>query len=309
MSLQPNFRRFHETIKLNRYEENATLVEKRERVLRRLREAGVRFTPFNQGSYAIGTGVQPVDGDFDIDVGIEVDLPYPQQHDPVAVKKLIFDAVNGHTKRVDFRRPCITVYYHQGGEQVYHVDLAVYARDAGGRLHLAVGKQFSAADQRQWLHSDPKGLCATIGNRFSGQDAEQFRRVIRYLKRWRDHNFAAEGNAAPVGIGITAAAHQWFSVQKAGYYSAEYDDLGAMRGFVATLLSRFTSRWGATGLAYRLEARLPAAPHNDVFEKMTDQQMTEFKGRLERLREGLDRANQTGDGAHLVQLLGPDFPR
>src|SRR5690242_2199276 len=96
--IQKHFRQFDEQIKLKRYDENATLAEKRDRVLKTLsdgikkqREEGEAipdYRTFNQGSYDVGTGVKPLNGDFDIDVGVEFELGHAQ-HDPVAVKNWV----------------------------------------------------------------------------------------------------------------------------------------------------------------------------------------------------------------------------
>jgi len=68
MSLQSPFMKFHEAILLKRFDENAELREKRDRILKRLRDnLSVTFEPFNQGSYSMGTGIKPLDGDYDID--------------------------------------------------------------------------------------------------------------------------------------------------------------------------------------------------------------------------------------------------
>lgn len=65
--IQRQFQQFDEAIRLKRFNENATLREKREAVLTRLRDglAAKRrqghpvptFEPFNQGSYQMGTGI------------------------------------------------------------------------------------------------------------------------------------------------------------------------------------------------------------------------------------------------------------
>jgi hypothetical protein len=68
-NVQKQFEQFHEIIKLD--DENDTLREKRERVLTRLKdglekifedkeETAPTFSPFNQGSYAMSTGVIPL---------------------------------------------------------------------------------------------------------------------------------------------------------------------------------------------------------------------------------------------------------
>lgn len=306
-TLQSNFRRFHQAIKLDRFDEEATLREKRDRVLDRIRAGGLRFEWFNQGSYEMGTGVVPVNGDYDIDVGLI--LPGSTSQDPVAVKQSVYDAVKAHTTRVEFRRPCITVYYQRAGEAIYHVDLPVYVRDAYGRLHLATGKQNSGADQRRWIHSEPVQLCKAVWERWSGEDGAQFRRVIQYLKRWRDERFPTEGNAAPVGVGLTLAAYHWFQPGKTWTgWSADYDDLGATRTVVSALLGAFQQTWGGSGFVRRANLRLPVQPGNDVFERMTDQQMVEFEQRLAALRDALDAAARSGDGTGLRRVFGSAFP-
>lgn len=305
MSLQSNFRRFHQAIKLDRYAEEAVLREKRDRVLERLRGSGLRFESFNQGSYEMGTGVVPVAGDYDIDVGLVV--PGTTEDDPVAIKQRVFDAVGGHTARVEFRRPCITVFYQRAGEAVYHVDLPVYVRDAYSRLHLATGKQNAASDQRRWVHSQPVELCNAVWTRWLGEDGGQFRRVIQYLKRWRDERFPASGSAAPVGVGLTVAAYRAFQPTKAWTgYNSEYDDMAATRLVVGAMLGGFQQAWGAP--SRRLSLPLPVQPANDVFERMTDQQMLEFEQRLVALRDALDTAARSGNGLALQRVFGSAFP-
>ncbi|MBU0550460.1 nucleotidyltransferase [Myxococcota bacterium] len=321
MAIQPKFRQFDEAIKLRRFDENAELREKRDRVLKRLREGIERrfpdrstrpkFETFNQGSYEMGTGVKPVNGrDYDIDVGVRFDIE-ANQYDPVVVKRWVHEAVKEHTSDVQFRRPCITVFYKCAGETAYHVDLAVYGKDFWGSDMLAVGKEHSSADQRKWESSKPTELTKLIGDQYSGEDADQFRRVIRYLKRWKDVNFSAEGNAAPRGIALTACAYHWFEPSKtSSFWSSEpvqYNDLDAMTRLVKQTLAWFL--WGG-----RLSVTLPVSPGNNLFEKMTDQQMAEFKGKLERLHDALIAAancastNEAKACRHLIGVLGSDFP-
>ena len=308
MSLNAKFRSFHQAIHLGRFAESAVLREKRDRVLSRLRtNCKYKFEPFNQGSYEMGTGVKPVGGDYDIDVGVVFALSDVARFDPVTIKGYVHDAVLGHTKDVRWKEPCITVQYQQSGEALYHVDLAVYGQDPQGRLHLARGKQHADATSRRWELSDPKGLTTTLGNRWAGEDAAQFRRIVQYLKRWKDVHFPSDGNAAPVGIGLTVLAHHHFAVSKSGY-PATYDDFTATRNLVAAIAKSFQTRWLNGAYSDRISATLPVAPANDVFAGMTNQQMTEFKGRVDTLRGWLDEAARTGRTTTLVRAFGTDFP-
>ena len=312
--IQKYFVQFDDAIRYERDDEIATLAQKRERVLRRLSEGIARqrregkqipsYEPFNQGSYAMKTGIKPVNRDFDIDVGLRFDL-WKDHHDPVQVKQWVYDAVVGQTKKVELRRSCVTVFYQEQGEDLYHVDLAVYA-SAGGRDYLAKGKINSAPEQRSWEQSDPGGLIAAVTNRHTGQDAEQFRRSIRALKRWKDERFSKDGHAAPKGIALTAAAYHWFQALKKVSYSwstTEYDDLEALRRLVSVMLNGFQPR---------LRVPLPVSLHPDLCAMMTDGQMRDFQVRLQALQDALTAARAAGDAytacRELRKQFGNDFP-
>ncbi|WP_437931220.1 cyclic GMP-AMP synthase DncV-like nucleotidyltransferase [Sorangium sp. So ce291] len=312
MVIQSMFRKFEEKIKLKRFDENAELREKRDHILKRLRDnIPNAFEWFSQGSYAMETGVQPLNGDYDIDVGVVFNVERVT-HDPVTVKGWVHKALESHTTRVEWRRPCVTVYYQQSGETVYHVDLAILVKEPyAGSMYLAIGKEHSAKEQREWQPDDRKGFIVAVEQRFLGEDAAQFRRVIRYLKRWRDVHFASEGRAAPTGLGLTVAAYHWFQPTKTGsYYDPTYDDLGATASLVQVIRQGFKRTWDQRlgNHVHRLSLRFPCAPHDDVFERMTNQQMQEFYQRLEKLSGWLEEARRTGSVTPLRAAFGTDFP-
>ena len=310
-SMQSRFLRFHEAIKLKNTDENATLREKRDAVLERMRHQGLTFDWFNQGSYAMGTGVEPVQDDFDIDVGI-VFSGIPRPIDPLALKGTVFKAVSGHTTSVEWRRHCIRVQYVRAGEPTYHVDLPVYWKDRStGQLWLAVGKQHSGPGHKSWEHSDPRGLIDRVKSRFQGEDQKQFRRIVRYLKRWKDLHFPIHGHASPVGIGITVAALESFRPARATWSVATesgYDDLKATLDFVDRMRDRFFPSCHGGEFAHRISAELPVQPRSDAFARMTNQQMREFKQRLDTLYELLDQACRTETTEPLQRAFGTAFP-
>ncbi|QRK06580.1 nucleotidyltransferase [Archangium violaceum] len=301
MSFQPMFRQFHEIIQLKRHGESAELLEKSQRIFKRLRDnLPVSFQPFYQGSYVMGTGIKPLNGHYDLDVGIELDLD-PRANDPVKVKEWVYKAVSEHTARVEWRRPCITVYYQEAREVIYHVDLAILAKaPSSGSLYLALGKQNALPEQRKWQPDDRKGFMEALERRFTGEDAGQFCRVIRYLKRWKDEHFPIEGKAAPTGLALTVAAYHWFQPVKTGWHqSAQYDDLAATTALVRAMRQHFGSR---------LSLRFPTAPQDDVFARMNDQQMKEFRERLDKLSGWLEEAARTQSAAPLQRAFGAQFP-
>lgn len=328
--IQSQMLKFHAVIKLKRFEQNAVLREKRDIILAILKDGLTKMfeekglTPpqyeiFNQGSYDLGTGNQPTEGDFDIDVGIRIKISKDDYLDPVEVKTWIYEALKDHTQRVEMRRPCVTVFYQQDGEPIYHVDFAIYSdgsENADGKTYLAKGKLNSAAEHRIWEEADPQGLSDSIKSRFQDrEDDKQFRRAIRYLKRWKDVVFSSSGNAAPRGIALTIAAYNWFVACKtfdSFANTTEYDDLEAARILVAAMLNQFQLISCEGELVNRLQVFLPTAPYSDLFEKMTNSQMAKFKEKLESLLEAVQEAQRLVDLTDacevLVQHFGDDFP-
>ncbi len=325
--IQRQFQQFDEAIRLKRFNENATLREKRDAVLTRLRDglaakrrqgrAVPTFEPFNQGSYQMGTGVIPADGDYDIDVGLRFDCPPSAYADPVALKALVFDAVDGHTQRVEMRRSCVTVFYQRDGEPVYHVDLAVYSKEpqyfGGDALHIAKGKPNSGPDHRVWQRSDPQGLMTWVEGRFSDATQEQqYLRIVRALKRWRSEKFKTDGANAPTGIALTVAAGLHLGPQSRWDWSSNRhvpDDLAAMRNLVDSIVGRFVrAGWsGEAAQQYRLQVPLPVEPYADLCERMSNGQMTTLRERLIRLRDAIDAARADADSSTACRRLRAEF--
>lgn len=318
--LQKQFRKFHDNIAIKPDDEKAILAEKRDRILKRLAD-GIKaqraegksipsYRTINQGSYPMGTGVKPVDGDYDLDVALLFDMAARECPDPVEAKKWVHKAIDGHTKEVRVREPCVTVFYQEQGERAYHVDLAIYAEKEGPQL--ARGKLGSAPAAKRWEPADPQALLDVARQRFAELDDDgQCRRVIRGLKRWKDVAFPSDGHAAPRGIALTAAALEWFAPAKqydAVTNTARFDDARAMRDLVDRMLSSFRS----TASGRRLSVKLPVVPGNDLFGKMTAGQMSSLHDRLTKLRDGLSAAIEDPDpvtsASTVAKLLGSDFP-
>lgn len=319
--LQKYFDTFHDRIAQRREHEKAVLAEKRKRILTRLadgiaaqRKDGAsipKYRTINQGSYPMGTGVKPLDGDYDLDVAVLFEMTSAKCPDPVAAKLWVHKAIDGHTKEVRVREPCVTVFYQQQGEPVYHLDFAIYAEN-GAVPQLARGKIGSAPPAKRWEDSDPQGLLKFASDRFAHLDDDgQCRRIIRATKRWKDVNFPREGHAAPRGIALTAAALKWFVpcvARDPVANTTRPDDAKALRNFAERLLSEFRQ----TPSGPRLQVHLPVAPGNDLFSKMTDAQMTVFHGHLTKLRDGMTSAIDDPDpvtaASKVAKVLGDDFP-
>ncbi|MDP8246585.1 MAG: nucleotidyltransferase [Candidatus Tritonobacter lacicola] len=328
--IQKQFEEFNDVVRLKQYEHNANLREKRDVILKKLKERLKvlfeerdddlpKYTHFDQGSYKLGTGVKPLTGDFDIDVGLLFEVDRDEYRDPVVVKQWVYDALDGHTKKVEMRRPCVTVFYQNGEEPLYHVDLAVYsAADSNfdNKICVGKGKQGSPPENCIWEEADPDGLITVLTGKYSGDDWEQFRRCLRYLKRWKDLKFPTAGNAAPVGIGLTIAAYNWFYPKQkiVDNYAGQTrtDDLGALLDFANAMLCNFNLVFRDGEYAERIEAKLPVVPYGDVFEKMSNQYMTKFKEKLQKLVAVMEEAMKEADPVEackkLQKVFGDDFP-
>lgn len=321
--VQKHFIEFHDAIKLS-YDDNAVLRDKRDIVLSDLKRGLRRMFPppqkspvfkyFNQGSYALGTGIVPLDGDYDIDVGIVFQLN-SSEFSPTRVKSWIHDALSTRNRTVYFMRPCIRVQYHQNEYEAFHIDLAVYTREdniltSKPAFYISKGLPNSNRENVLWEAAQPFELLNLIRKRFNDiEDAKQFRRVIRYLKRWNDLNFYSGGHAKPRGIAITALAYRLFRPVKNYDWSTGKNcpnDLHATRNFVSSIINSFGFFNG------RIAVKLPVQPYNDIFAKMTDKQMADFKQRLLALKSSLDsaiRKRSVEDACDILcEEFGDDFP-
>ncbi|MFV9506670.1 MAG: cyclic GMP-AMP synthase DncV-like nucleotidyltransferase [Oscillochloridaceae bacterium umkhey_bin13] len=328
-NLQTQFETFNDTIRLGRFDENATLREKRDRILKKLKQnlPGVfekhgepfpGYYPLDQGSYEMDTGTKPLNGDYDIDQGLYFYVSTITYPDPIVLKERVFEALDGHTNRVELRRSCVTVFYSSNGEPLYHVDLAVYSdgsMNPDGKSYHAKGKQHSLPENRYWEVSNPQQLSDTIFDKFPGaEDRKQFRRVVRYWKRWKVVNFTAGGASTPNGIGLTLLTYYHFQPRYTDVFANKHNDLRAMRELVEAVLARFQSVYDEDEKAYveRLIVNLPIEPWKDVFDRMTARQMRTLKDKMTVLKEALVYAELVADTRaaceRLQTVFGKDFP-
>lgn len=307
--VQTQFNRFHDNIKLSDIDENETLRTKRDALIDDLRanlpDDVPPFTWFNQGSYAIGTGNNPPDGNYDIDVGLIFDCTRSKYPNPVDLKKKVRDALNRYNRTVAIRRPCVTVNYMCDGAIDYHVDLAIYVkRSEDACLELAVGKENSDQENRSWQLSDPKAYIAAIRARHADSARAQFNRCVRYVKWWRDVKIGC--GASLRSVGLTSAAYLWFA-PFADAISGRHIDLVALRKLVRTVLSNFAfvSRHGQS--FRRLTVQMPAQPYDDLLAKMTDADQELFYNKLNELGDALEAAEKEPLPEIACQLLQKQF--
>lgn len=320
--LQTEFEKFHDEIKLKDTEDNQKLREKRDLLIDELKAyfrkkaeeeeiKRITFSSENQGSYSMGIGVKPLEGeDYDIDLMILFDIS-KDDYSPVKIKEWVYEALDKSNRNVDYKKPCVRVQYHKDGDEYFHVDLALYANSNNdGKTYLSKGKPISIQEEKVWEVAEPKQLKEIINNKYSDiDDRRQMKRVIRYLKRWKDFQFKASGNGRPLGIALTALAYNLFrpEINRNSFDSSvEPNDLLAFKNLVSSVIQQFN--W----LTNRISVSLPVQPYNDLFERMTDKQHETLKEKLEDLKEALEVAEAEADphdaSKTLINILGDDFP-
>jgi len=306
-SLQAHFEKFHDRIRLGDDDEKANLREKREVVLEALRKhlgsEFPTFETFHQGSYAMHTGTIPPDGDYDIDVGLVFDCNRSQYSDPLQLKTAVRNTLKRSARKVSIRRSCVTVHYVLRGEPQYHVDLAIYVKRADGLLDIAKGKEHSAPEFRIWEKADPKGLTKLLSKRFGDAELQQYRRCIRYMKRWRDLKFSA---GAPISVALTVSAYRWFEPYHR-VFSGQPCDLLALRNWTGEMLNRFTTVRTIEGWHKRLQVKLPVEPKVDLMGRLTNAQMTKFHEALSALHQSLNEAYNQTELENCISLLASQF--
>lgn len=311
-NVQKYFEEFHQKIAVD-IEMKEKLREKRDIVLDRIRDhlkenGHPTFTRFMQGSYRMGTGIQPLEGqEFDIDTGLRFDLgESPDITKAKEVRTWIFDAVDGHTKKVEAKGPCIRVTYRENGVEAFHLDLVAYAVwEAGDKDEYRL-----AHSKDGWVEADPPTLLEKVKEArepFSDDaicdsktKTDQFRRVVRYLRRWNDFALPGEQDGKPTGLALVLLCRDRLS--RTASLSGCADDRKALEDLA----------WEVKNLSGRLTTYKPTPQYEDMYARLTEDEMTQLKARFATLYEALVEADTAADPVvaceALQKVFGPDFP-
>ena len=316
MSIQTHFDKFHDKIKLGR--EDDTYKKARDRddsikaeVKTAFSEAGYPVVAdFIQGSLKTHTGIVPISGDYDIDRALVIDEDKAPEN-PVTPKKKALDVLEDRGfKNAKIKKPCVTADYASDN---VHIDFIVY-KQLEDQHYLAVGKKNSDEHNREWSAADPLGLIEWIDDDsdYDKDDAKdvlaQFRRLVRYLKRWRDVQFSDTVAAKVYSIGLTVVVKKEFEPS----FSTEgaRQDLAALRATVEAILGAGYFNEEEDN-KYRVRVDLPAEPWRDIFDGSSLDTSTQLYNKLKHLKEQLEKAEGLSDEREqceiLNKLFGDDF--
>lgn len=146
-----------------------------------------------QGSFPMATIVNPLDEEYDIDIGVHLqnlDSDKKNWPTPETVHNWIYKAVEKHTKeKPTDKRTCVRVNYSGN----YHADLPIYSFHKNEPYLAEKG-------DAGWHPSDAKAFVDWFKGKVKDK-GQQVRRLVKYLKAWAD-NQSKSGNL-PSGFVLT----------------------------------------------------------------------------------------------------------
>ena len=313
MGIQTHFNKFHKKIKLGREDDLYKKARERDDSIKKavsseFSDAGYPVvSDFIQGSLKTHTGIVPISGDYDIDRALVINEDSAPEN-PVKPKKKVLDVLeNRGFKNAKIKRPCVTADYASDN---VHIDFIIYKLQ-NQQYFLAVGKANSDEKNREWSISDPHGLTDWINDGTMYYEADylpQFRRLVRYLKRWRDVQFSQSRAAKVFSIGLTVMVKEQFSWSFSS--EGESQDLQALIDTVDNILNAnyFTEEEFGR---YRVYVRLPVSPYRDIFHGSSLDTGTQLRNKLSWLKQKLVEVKGLSDESEqcdiLNRLFGTDF--
>lgn len=315
MAIQSHFIRFHKEIMLGRKDPAYSAARKKDdsmtdEIKKVFKEKGYPVIDnFIQGSFATATAIHNKTGDFDIDRALVIKAEGAPT-DPVELKKVILEVLEKRGfKNAIIKKPCVTADY---SSEKLHIDFPLYTED-NGDYKLAVGKRTSDDDNKEWSPSAPKALINWINDSTSygvsaSSKQQQFNRIVRYLKRWRDEKFSDTVTKKVYSIGLTVMAKRCFA--PALDDDGTPNDLKALKETITNiLLYGFFSNQGNS--QYKVSVHLPVDPYRDIFDSSSLDTGTQLRNKLtnmeEKLQETLGKDDEVKQCKVLNKLFGEDF--
>ena len=312
MGIQSHFNRFHDTIKLGRQDDAYKSARERDdSITKAIKEQFAENnyaveSSFIQGSFSTHTGIVSIDGDFDIDRGIVIaDADAPAN--PVDPKKAALAVLEARGfQNAKIKKPCVVADY---ASEALHIDFPIYKRTTGGQHFLAIGKKNSDENNREWAPADPLGLIGWVNEdshlgASASKKHDQFRRIVRYMKRWRDVQFGDAVRPQLYSIGLTVMFRERFvsSLDDEGMAN----DLEALRSTVESVLNGSYLSFVSKD-TYSLSVQLPTQPWLNIFEGSSTNTATQLRNKLTTLKSKLVEAEALEDVRKQCQILKNQF--
>jgi hypothetical protein len=170
-----------------------------------LTKHGYTISTWLQGSYKYATLIKPVHSTEEYDVDVGVYFEWDQDQDAEPTPKQLRDWVQAEL--LEYERSCEELkevvvppkercsrasYIRQ-----FHIDTPVY------HLNMDADARRLACLSDKWENSDPKKLYKWFKGAASGEDRDQLRRLVRYLKAWAAVSFDDSPDSRPSSVFLT----------------------------------------------------------------------------------------------------------
>lgn len=185
-----------------------------EHLKQRLAAHGYPISTWIQGSYKYGTLIKPVHigEEYDVDLGVYFEWepsddtaePSPVQLREWVQRELVaYGAGMAEVKEVAQppKERCGRLTYTRR----FHIDVPAY------HLYARRDRRRLATLSGRWEESDPKAIHKWFKSVLSGEDRDQLRRLIRYLKAWAAIAFRDAEAARPSSIMLTVLVSAIYS--------------------------------------------------------------------------------------------------
>lgn len=251
-----------------------------------------------QGSFTMDTIIRPLNGEFDIDIGIYFKFPTGDRSQwpvPQTVSGWVYDAVKTHTSTLpENKTTCVRVTYKPivpGSDYGYHVDLPIYGEytDWWGDKYKVIGLN----DERQWNQkSNPIAFTEWFNKKSlkNENDNKQLIRIVKYLKAWKD--FQTKDIKMPSGMIFTVIAAKNFQPH-------ERDDIA----FYETINEIYSNLW------WGFWVTKPVEPGNDLVDSnvFSPRRKEYFMERLKQLRDDARLAIRSDSNEEAIYLWYKHF--
>lgn len=259
---------------------------------------GYAISTWLQGSYKYGTLIKPVHAgeEYDVDVGAYFQWDSDQTVEPTAkqlrdwVQQELLEYKKACTDVVSIEDPakercCRAVYARQ-----FHIDTPVY------HLNPDSDARRLACLSDKWEDSDPKAIYKWFKDAVGGDERDQLRRLVRYLKAWAAVSFDDAPEARPSSILMTVLATE------------AYQALWAKR------LLTFADDDALSAVVKKIQERLAGDKHvsnpidsDENLNRISAEAWEATMPRVQALRDIAERADDAADEAAAALIWSEAF--
>lgn len=259
---------------------------------------GYTISTWLQGSYKYATLIKPVHAkeEYDVDVGVYFQWsddddaePAPKQlRDWVQAELLAYEKMCAELERIEHppKERCSRASYIRQ----FHIDTPVY------HLNPDTDVRRLACLSDKWEHSDPKAIYKWFKEAVSGDDRDQLRRMVRYLKAWGAVSCDDAPDTRPSSIFLTVLATEAYQ-ELWGQRLLGIDDDDALTAIARKLHKRL------------YDDRMVQNPvdHKEDLNRMTPDGWEGFLPRLTAFRGIAERASDAEDEASAALIWSEAF--